>query len=82
MKNKKVIIISSVITIALVVAIVIGVLYFTTDLFKTEQQLFYKYLAQTKVMDSNFVEQCKVANDKIAKNSNSSSASFGHCLKK
>ena len=42
MKNKKVLIISSIIAIIVIIAIVIGTLYFTTDLFKTDRQLFYK----------------------------------------
>lgn len=73
MKNKKVIILS-IIGVILVVAIMLGVLYFTTDLFKTEQQLFYKYLAQTKVIDTNFINQYEVANNRISENSHSSSA--------
>lgn len=75
MKNKKIIIIS-IIAIVVVVAITIGLLYFTTDLFKTNQQLFYKYLTQTKVIDPNFIKQYNIANDKITKNSNSSSGSM------
>lgn len=73
MKNKKILILS-IIAIILMAAIAMVVLYFTTDLFKTEQQLFYKYLAQTQVMDSNFVSQYNAANEKITKNNNSSSA--------
>lgn len=73
MKNKKTIIILSIMTIV-IVAIILGVLYFTTDLFKSNQQLFYKYISQTKAIDSNFLKQCKVANNKISKNSNSSLA--------
>ena len=76
MKNKKVLIISSIIAIIIVIAIVIGVLYFTTDLFKTNKQLFYKYIAKVKVMDNGFVNQYTVANEKITKNSNSSLANI------
>lgn len=74
MKDKKVLIILSVIAIIVICAIVLGVLYFTTDLFKTDQQLFYKYLSQTEMINYNFVEQYNIANDRVIKNSNSSSA--------
>ena len=74
MKNKKVLIISTVISIVLVAAILMGILYFTTDLFKTKQQLFYKYIAKAKIIDSNFITKYNVANDRITNNSNSSSA--------
>lgn len=76
MKNKKVLIISSIIAIIIVIAIVIGVLYFATDLFKTDKQLFYKYIAKVKVMDNGFVNQYTAANEKITKNSNSSLANI------
>lgn len=76
MKNKKVLIISSIIAIIIIIAIAIGVLYFATDLFKTDKQLFYKYIAKVKVMDTEFVNQYIVANEKITKNSNSSLANI------
>lgn len=72
MKNKKVLIISSIIAIIVIIAIVIGVLYFATDLFKTDRQLFYKYIAKLKVMDNGFANQYTAAREKITKNSNSS----------
>jgi len=71
MKNKKILIIGIIVIISTTVAI-LGALYFTTDLLKTEQQLFYKYLAQIQIIDSNFINQYNVANDRITKNSNSS----------
>lgn len=72
MKSKKTLIISGVIATIVIIAIIIGVLYFTTDLFKTEQQLFYKYIAETQIMDLEFINQYNVANEKIIKNSSSS----------
>ena len=72
MKNKKILIVSSIIAIIVIIAIVIGVLYFTTDLFKTNKQLFYKYIAKVNVMDNEFVNQYTTASEKITKNSNSS----------
>lgn len=76
MKNKKVLIISSIIAIIVIIAIVIGALYFTTDLFKTDRQLFYKYIAKVKVIDTGFTNQYTAANEKITKNSNSSLANI------
>ena len=76
MKNKKVLIILSIIAIIIVIAIVIGVLYFATDLFKTDKQLFYKYIAKVQVMDNEFVNQYTAASEKITKHSNSSLANI------
>lgn len=76
MKNKKVLIISIITLLVVICATVLTILYFTTDLFKTEQQLFYKYLAQTEIMDLNFIKQLNIANEKLTKNSNSSSANL------
>lgn len=74
MKNKKGLIIGSVIAIIVIVAIVIVVLYFTTDLLKTNQQLFYKYLAKTQIVDTNYLQKYAEVNERLTKNSNSSSA--------
>lgn len=75
MKNKKNIIILAVLAV-IIALIILGVIYFTTDLFKTEQQLFYKYIAQTKIIDSNFVKQYEIASDRVTSNSNSSLANL------
>ena len=75
MKNKKVLIFT-VIAIIFFAAIGIGIAYVTTDMFKTEQQLFYKYIARTKILETNFVEDYNNVSDKITKNSNSSSANL------
>lgn len=76
MKNKKGLIIGSTITVIVIIAIVIVVLYFTTDLFKTNKQLFYKYLAKTQILDTAYLQKCKEVNEKLTKNSNSSSATI------
>lgn len=76
MKNKKTLIIIGIIVITLITAGVVGILYFTTDLFKTEQQLFYKYLAQTKIMDTAIINNFKESNERIVGNSNSSLANL------
>ena len=70
MKNKKVIIISAIIALVAITAIIVGVLYFTTDLFKSNQQLFYKYLSKTKVLDYNFAQSYKNACEKISNTTN------------
>lgn len=75
MKNKKLLITSGILFLIICAAIV-GVLYFATDLLKTEQQLFYKYLAEIEIMDSDFIKQFNIANDKITGNSHSSSTNF------
>lgn len=72
MKNKKVLIISSIIVIILIIAVLIGILYFTTDLFKTNKQLFYQYVVKAKVMNTEFTNQYTAINEKIIKNSKSS----------
>ena len=46
--NKKIIFISVPIIILIIVAIVIAILYFTTDLFKSNEDLFWKYFAQNE----------------------------------
>lgn len=74
MKNKKIIIISGIFAIIIAIAVILVALYFTTDLFKTNQQLFYKYISQVKVIDTNYLKQCEIANEKITKNSSSSVA--------
>lgn len=74
MKDKKVVIIFSVIAIIIIAIIGLSYLYLETDMFKTEQQLFYKYLAQTEIMNSDFLEQSKASSERITKNSNSSTA--------
>lgn len=74
MKNKKILIISIVIAIFLIITI--GVLYFATDLFKTDKQLFYKYMSEVELVDTEFVNQYQLANEKVTKNSNSSSTNI------
>lgn len=73
MKNKNTIITFSVIAILLII-LVFAILYVTTDLFKTNQQLFYKYITKINVIDTNFITQFDVASDKINNYTNSSLA--------
>lgn len=72
MKNKKIIIISSVLLIV-VVALLLGILYFTTDLFKSNKDLFYEYVGKTKIIDSNFKQTYLSLSNKIKVSDYSSS---------
>lgn len=72
MKNKKnIIVLSLIITIILLITI-FAVLYFSTDIFKTNQQLFYKYLGKIKIIDTNVIEQYNIANNIMKEKNNSS----------
>jgi len=56
-KNTKKIIIAAVVIAIIVILMVTGVLlYLLTDLFKSDQQLFYKYIAQNGEMISKYLE--------------------------
>ena len=46
--NKKIIFILVPIVLIIIIAIVITVLYFSTDLFKSNEDLFWKYFAQNE----------------------------------
>lgn len=70
MKSKKIMIIL-VIVVILVAIGVIGVLYAKTDLFKTNEQLFYKYLLKTKLIDDEIAQRY----EKAIQNINSSNYS-------
>ena len=72
MKNKKIIIISS-IALIIVVALLLGTLYFTTDLFKSNKDLFYKYIGQTQIINQDFVQTYLEAYGKIQKSDTASS---------
>ena len=48
MKKKKILLIIIPIIIILIIAAIIAVLYFTTDLFKSNEELFWKYFAQNQ----------------------------------
>lgn len=73
MKNKKNIIILSLVIATVLFITILAVLYFATDILKTNQQLFYKYIGQTKIIDTNFIEQYKTANNVLEEKNNSSS---------
>ena len=60
--KKKLLIVIIPIIILLIIAITLLVLYFTTDLFKTPSELFWKYLAEAKdvtniLENDNLIEQ-------------------------
>ena len=71
MKNKKILIISIITCIILIVG-TIAVMYLYTDVFKTEQQLFYKYLANIKTQETNNAIQYNTVAERMKsiKNSN------------
>lgn len=71
MRNKKKLIIYSIISIAIILSILV-ILYFTTEIFKSNQQLFYKYLGQVEIIDKDFVNKYNEVNDEFSKKSNSS----------
>ena len=70
MKNKKGLIIG--IIAVFVIAIILVVLYFVTDIFKTNKQLFYKYISKAQMMDNNLTKMYTETNKKINENSYSS----------
>ena len=80
MKNKKGFIIGSIIGIIIIALVIIGLLYFTTDLFKTNQQLFYKYMGQIQLGDDNLLKQYNIANEKIQKNNHSSTTEMSFSI--
>lgn len=77
MKKKNIIIISLVV-ITLIVAAIIGILYAKTDMFKSDKNLFYKYLFKTKIISSEILQRYETMNDKI-KSSNYSSSGNINC---
>ncbi len=53
MKNKRSIIIISIVVLIALLAGILSYLYLKTDIFKTNQQLFYKYLLSNEMMKDN-----------------------------
>lgn len=70
MKSRKIMIILIIVVILVAIG-VIGVLYAKTDLFKTNEQLFYKYLLKTKLIDDEIAQRY----EKAIQNINSSNYS-------
>lgn len=70
MKHKKIMIILVIVAI-LVATGAIGVLYVKTDLFKTNEQLFFKYLFKTKLIDDEITKKYET----VIQNINSSNYS-------
>lgn len=68
MNKKKVFVIILIITIILIS--VLAILYFTTDLFKSNEELFWKYFAQSKDV-IKIIENDKFSNQAEYKKSNS-----------
>lgn len=74
MKNKKIIIISSVIIVMILFVLVVA--YFTTDFFKTNKQLFCKYIKNIKIIDNEFITQANIASNKIIDNTYASTTNI------
>ena len=60
MKKKKVVIIS-LLVIILIIAGIIGALYINTDLFKSDETLFYKYLLKTQLLETEISQRYEKA---------------------
>ena len=56
-KNKKIIIILIIILTIVILEIVGCLLYFTTDIFKGNKELFFKYITQTSDLEKGFIEK-------------------------
>ena len=48
-----------------IAAVIIGILYFSTDIFKSNQQLFYKYLGKSEIIDKDFINKYNVINNNL-----------------
>lgn len=77
MRRKKTIIIAIIIAIVIVAVGIVGILYTKTDLFKSDEQLFYKYLFNTKIFDKEISTRYKKAVNNIKTSSYSSSGNVG-----
>lgn len=71
MKKKKIIIIA-VIVVILITAAIVGILYVKTDLFKSNEKLFYKYLLETQIVEPEISQRYQKMAENI-KTSNYSS---------
>lgn len=77
MRRKKTIIIAIIIAIVIVAVGIVGILYTKTDLFKSDEQLFYKYLFNTKIFDKEISTRYKKVVNNIKTSSYSSSGNMG-----
>ena len=75
---KKKIIVWSLIVIFIIAALILSFLYIATDTFKSDKELFFKYLSKAEILDENFVQKYKEI-IKIENQSNSSSTGTITC---
>ena len=68
---KKKIIVWSLIVLFIIAALILSFLYIATDTFKSDKELFFKYLSKAEILDENFVQKYK----EIIKNENQSNSS-------
>ena len=71
---KKKIIVWSLIVIFIIAALILSFLYIATDTFKSDKELFFKYLSKAEILDENFVQKYK---EIIKKENQSNSSSTG-----
>lgn len=70
---KKKIIIWLLVVLIIVAALILSFLYIATDTFKSDKELFFKYLSKTKLLDEDFIQKYKeVINSEAQSNSSSS----------
>ena len=74
MRKKKMIIIVVVVVI-LIIAAVLGILYAKTDLFKSNEALFYKYLFKTQIIEPEIAQRYKKMSENIEASNYSSNGS-------
>ena len=56
---KKKIVLMILIIVITITALIIGFLYFATDTFKSDKELFFKYLSGIEILDKNYTQKYK-----------------------
>ena len=54
-KNKKIVVILIIISIIIIISIGLAIMYFATDLFKSDEKLFFKYIYQMSDEKNGFI---------------------------
>lgn len=73
MKNKKGLIIGAIAVVVLAI-IIVAALYFFTDVFKSNQQLFHESIGKIEIGNNAFLKEYQTVQERINQNSNSSAA--------
>lgn len=74
MRKKKIVIIITIVII-LIIAAVVGILYAKTDLFKSNESLFYKYLFKTQLVEPEIAQRYKKMSENMKASNYSSNGS-------